>query len=493
MHRIFYPLCLVPLLALMAPTGGYPTNPQFQTVKNSGLITTQTLTVNGVSNISQLFSGNTAYFAALNASNGTFSGAVSAASLASSGTLGVTGLATIGTGSFTNVYVSNVANFGNATISGTGTLGYLSVTGSTTLASVSVTGAATAATLTSTGAATLASLGVTGAETVGGTLTVNGGGGATLAGPLYAASVVTSNTATFGASSCNNGASGTAICSGTASAFFSGSASDGALAGQGARTLHIGTNSVDALDIGSTGTTTVNSTLSVTGSSFLHALTVTGNITQAAGYTWGLQSVTGSTQGIVVTPTSNANSSIIVNGLANAYAEQLQGSSTAGQSYGEEIFAGTSSGDYALNVQNASAAQLFAVHGDGGTTVGTTATVDKGAGTLNVQSGIFAGGVVVRPSASIEFTTNGTGVPTLNFCNGCGASPTVARATTGTYALNHNIGAGTSYVATCSPAYVGTVNWNASKTTNQTSVTYYTAAGAAGDTTGVVIDCHFGF
>jgi hypothetical protein len=106
-------------------------------------------------------------------------------------------------------------------------------------------------------------------------------------------------------------------------------------------------------------------------------------------------------------PSSGAG--LTVNGLTNNNALSIVGSSTAGQSYGIGILAGSTSADSALKLGNqAGTLQFFNAAGDGGVTIGNAATTDEGAGTLNVQNGIYINGVSISPGTTSSGTFTGT-------------------------------------------------------------------------------------
>ena len=69
---------------------------------------------------------------------------------------------------------------------------------------------------------------------------------------------------------------------------------------------------------------------------------------------------------------TNPTAKLVVDGDANAYTARFNSSTTAGQAFGTRIRAGTSSSDYALLVENTSAASMLAVRGDGNVGIGTS-------------------------------------------------------------------------------------------------------------------------
>jgi hypothetical protein len=69
---------------------------------------------------------------------------------------------------------------------------------------------------------------------------------------------------------------------------------------------------------------------------------------------------------------TNPTAKLVVDGDANAYTARFNSSTTGGQAFGTRIRAGTSSSDYALLVENTSAASMLAVRGDGNVGIGTS-------------------------------------------------------------------------------------------------------------------------
>ena len=120
--------------------------------------------------------------------------------------------------------------------------------------------------------------------------------------------------------------------------------------------------------------------------------------------------------------------------VAGANAIVLQGSTTAGQSYGLSIGAGTNASDFAMNVYSASGTAFMKVAGDGGFILGAATGSSKGVGTINatgyyLNGTALATGTPANPTASLGLTAiNGSastfmrsdGAPALNV----GISPT---------------------------------------------------------------------
>jgi hypothetical protein len=69
---------------------------------------------------------------------------------------------------------------------------------------------------------------------------------------------------------------------------------------------------------------------------------------------------------------TNATAKMVVDGDANAYTARFNSSATTGQAFGTRVRAGTNSSDYALLVENTSAASMLAVRGDGNVGIGTS-------------------------------------------------------------------------------------------------------------------------
>lgn len=77
-----------------------------------------------------------------------------------------------------------------------------------------------------------------------------------------------------------------------------------------------------------------------------------------------------STGAITINPPASGSVPLQINGVANQNALQIAGVATSGQSYGMDILAGTSSGDWPLNIRSAAAVNLFQVNGLGNVRVG---------------------------------------------------------------------------------------------------------------------------
>lgn len=107
---------------------------------------------------------------------------------------------------------------------------------------------------------------------------------------------------------------------------------------------------------------------------------------------------------------------VTVNGVANSPAVTFNGNSTSGQSLGVLIKSGTTSADYALQIQNQAASSTFAtVFGDGGVVLGGATGGDQGLGTLNMV-GCFVNGVACSTGGAAG--ANPTGTVGLTAVNG---------------------------------------------------------------------------
>jgi hypothetical protein len=116
----------------------------------------------------------------------------------------------------------------------------------------------------------------------------------------------------------------------------------------------------------------------------------------------------------VWTFTPSSGIGVTINGVSNTATELMRASTTSGQSLGLLIDAGTTSADYALKIQNASASSTFLeTFGDGGTVAGAATGGDKGAGTINAV-GLYVNGVAVSTggtpggtSGQIQYNNSG--------------------------------------------------------------------------------------
>jgi hypothetical protein len=97
---------------------------------------------------------------------------------------------------------------------------------------------------------------------------------------------------------------------------------------------------------------------------------------------------------------------------ASTFAESLSAGTTASDSNGLQIFAGTNSSDLALDVINgANSSNLFRVFGNGGSVAGAATGGDEGAGTLNAQ-GLYQNGTTVCLSTGTSCPGSITGFAT---------------------------------------------------------------------------------
>lgn len=110
-------------------------------------------------------------------------------------------------------------------------------------------------------------------------------------------------------------------------------------------------------------------------------------------------------------PATTSGPTISVTGAANVQSMLITGSSTASQSFGLIIKAGTNTSDVSFEVDNsAGSSAYFRVIGDGGLLAGTPTGGDKGPGTLNA-GGLFVNGVAVSTGAGLtEFVNSLTAI-----------------------------------------------------------------------------------
>jgi hypothetical protein len=106
---------------------------------------------------------------------------------------------------------------------------------------------------------------------------------------------------------------------------------------------------------------------------------------------------------------------LTLTGNAAQYAETLIGSSTSGQSLGQLIKAGTTSGDYALRVQNQTGAtEYLDILGSGSVVVGNPTGGGKGVGTINAVNLYVNGNAVLTSSATSANPTATIGLSAVN-------------------------------------------------------------------------------
>lgn len=112
---------------------------------------------------------------------------------------------------------------------------------------------------------------------------------------------------------------------------------------------------------------------------------------------------------------------------------------TASNSFGLRVLAGTNSSDEAFIVNNAAnTVGLLQVFGDGGTVLGAATGGDKGAGTINVSGGIFINGVSIGGTTGFQLASV-VGNCSSGGCtavNAKGVSTTITRNSAGNYTVN---------------------------------------------------------
>jgi len=89
-------------------------------------------------------------------------------------------------------------------------------------------------------------------------------------------------------------------------------------------------------------------------------------------WTNGARAVDIDSSGNLLLNGTNATAKLVVDGAANAYTARFNSGTTTGQAFGTRVRAGTNSSDYALLVENTSAASMLAVRGDGNVGIGTS-------------------------------------------------------------------------------------------------------------------------
>jgi hypothetical protein len=149
------------------------------------------------------------------------------------------------------------------------------------------------------------------------------------------------------------------------------------------------------------------------------------------------------------TPTSGA--ALTVNAVSGSSAGTFIGNSASGNSFGLQTNGGTTSADYSFYATNqANNTQFMRIYGDGGVVIGASPTGgDKGAGTLNVQGGIYNNGTLLAvplfaraaitgsscatsSAVNLTCTRNSAGNYTLTLSAGYTASPVCVAGNLGT-------------------------------------------------------------
>lgn len=137
-------------------------------------------------------------------------------------------------------------------------------------------------------------------------------------------------------------------------------------------------------------------------------------------------------------------------GASSSFAAAFGGSSTASNSFGIAIQAGTNSSDANLLLQNAAQSVTFAkVFGDGGITAGSPTGGDKGLGSINAQA-IYVNGVPLTSGATSTLVATGNIVGGSSGCTFTGSSGVTAcsRSSAGIYSVTIS-GAFTATPGTC--------------------------------------------
>ena len=139
-----------------------------------------------------------------------------------------------------------------------------------------------------------------------------------------------------------------------------------------------------------------------------------------------------------------SGNALTVTGAAGSLAVNLVGSSTTGSSFGLGINAGTSASDYSLLITNRSAsANYLEIFGDGGVTVGSPTSGDKGLGSINAQSMFVQGVPVVTGAGSNQQIASVVGICSSGGCtavNAKGISTSITRNSAGNYTVSFSPG-----------------------------------------------------
>ena len=225
---------------------------------------------------------------------------------------------------------------------------------------------------------------------------------------------------------------------GTAANFFQGAVTIGTVASGVALTVtgNASNGVINAVNNG--GGASYIATLTVAGSALGIASPAATNsnvfsLTQSGQTTWNLSNsattnnltlsegsggTTWTQNGNVTIATPASGSCLTLNGLANSYAQQINGSATSGQSLGLIIKAGTTNADFALAVQNQASATMMNVNGAGNVTIAAPAsgaglTVNGSLAAPSLIAGIdtFSGaGTVAQISLQAANNTNGCNI-----------------------------------------------------------------------------------
>ncbi len=125
--------------------------------------------------------------------------------------------------------------------------------------------------------------------------------------------------------------------------------------------------------------------------------------------------------GVTITAPSSGTA-LSVTGLAGNATANLQASTAAGNSYGLSVSGGTSATDWGLSVNNATGTNLLTLFGNGGAILGAPIGGNKGAGTLNLATGVYINGVLVNANNPQKYST------------------AIGDGATLTYTVTHNLG-----------------------------------------------------
>lgn len=152
---------------------------------------------------------------------------------------------------------------------------------------------------------------------------------------------------------------------------------------------------------------------------------------------------------------ASGKSAITATGVAGVPTVAIIAPNTASSSFGLGINAGTDSSDVALGVNNASAAPLLIVRGDGGIVVGAPTGGDKGAGSVNMQS-CFINNVPCSTGGGSSYgpqyggCTSGVTDPRQHNISSC------TRSGTGTYSIIFGSPGFTTTAPSCVGSVIGT-------------------------------------
>ena len=157
----------------------------------------------------------------------------------------------------------------------------------------------------------------------------------------------------------------------------------------------------------------------------------------------GTDRLTIASTGAATFAAASSGNTLTINGVAASFATRINGSSTAGSSYGLGIFAGTNSSDDSFRVHSFSGTEYFRVRGDGRVGIGTSSpgylldVINVSNPSLRVRNAALGGSATLLLETANDFTgtcqayvrvigSTGNGNSTLTFGTAGAISDTTA-------------------------------------------------------------------